>query len=68
METKTIAMMEDYRRYVLVFDISGNDPVLVDYALVDNKYRVDAVCKYLKKKYNNPRYVFELCYPDELES
>lgn len=37
METKTIAIMEDYRRYVLVFDISGNDPVLVDYALVDNK-------------------------------
>lgn len=67
METKTITVMEDYRRYVLVFDISGSDPVLVDYALAANKYRVDAVSKHLKKKYRNAKYMFGLCYANELE-
>ena len=70
--TTTVKHMQDrvdFRRYVLVFDNSGNVPVLVNYALAANKYRVPVVTKYLKRKYdyNDSKYVFGLCYVDELE-
>ena len=60
----------DSRRYVLVFDNSGDVPVLVNYALAANKYRVPVVEKSLKRKYdyNDSKYVFGLCYVDELDN
>ena len=59
----------DFRRYVLVFDNCGDVPVLVNYALAANKYRVPVVTKYLKRKYDysDSKYVFGLCYVDELD-
>ena len=59
----------DFRRYVLVFDNSGDVPVLVNYALAANKYRVSVVERYLNRKYdyNDSKYVFGLCYVDELD-
>lgn len=69
--TDTVKHMNDrvdFRRYVLVFDNSGDVPVLVNYALAANKYRVPVVTKHLKRKYNyNDKYVFGLCYVDELD-
>lgn len=59
----------DFRRYVLVFDNSGDVPILVNYALAANKYRVPVVERYLNRKYgyNDSKYVFGLCYVDELD-
>lgn len=59
----------DFRRYVLVFDNSGDVPVLVNYALAANKYRVPVVERYLKQKYDysDSKYVFGLCYVDEFD-
>lgn len=70
--TTTVKHMQDrvdFRRYVLVFDNSGGVPVLVNYVLAANKYRVPIATKYLKKKYGygDSKYVFGLCYVDELD-
>ena len=69
--TTTVKHMQDrvdFRRYVLVFDNSGDVPVLVNYALAANKYRVPVVTELLKQKYDysNSKYIFGLCYVDEL--
>lgn len=71
--TTTVKHMQDrvdFRRYVLVFDNSGDTPVLVNYALAANKYRVPVATKYLKQKYGyrDSKYVFGLCYVDELDN
>lgn len=70
--TDTVKHMNDrvdFRRYVLVFDNSEDVPVLVNYVLAANKYRVPVVDKYLRRKYgyNDSKYVFGLCYVDELD-
>lgn len=70
--TDTVKRMNDrvdFRRYVLVFDNSGDVPVLVNYALAANKFRVPVVTKLLKQKYGycDDTYVFGLCYVDELD-
>ena len=67
--TTTVKHMNDrvdFRRYVLVFDKSGDIPVLVNYALAANKFRVPVVTKLLKQKYGyeDDKYVFGLCYVD----
>lgn len=71
--TDTVKDMQDrvdFRRYVLVFDNFGDVPVLVNYALAANKYQVPVVTKYLKHKYDysDSKYVFGLCYVDELDN
>lgn len=70
--TTTVKHMQDrfdFRRYVLVFDNSGDVPVLVNYALAANRYRVPVVTNILRQKYdyNDSKYVFGLCYVDEFD-
>lgn len=70
--TTTVKHMNDrvdFRRYVFVFDNSGDVPVLVNYVLAANKYRVPVAERSLKRKYgySDSKYVFGLCYVDELD-
>ena len=69
--TVTVNERVDFRRYIVLVGTSTGVPVVLDYALAANKYRVGPVMDHLRKHHNVSMpckdKMFLVCYVDEFD-
>lgn len=67
-ETINVQARTDFRRYVVLMDVSKGHPVVVNYALAENKYRIKPVMESLVRNTpNGDKLECGVCYVDEFD-